>query len=223
MNACPTLNPAGLAQRELTAADLPAALALHLDCTQGLSNDMVRKETLESLQALLERGRMIGLFDQQKLAAYGLLLLDLQDHERLPAHIAPDAQRPQAVLSGVTVAPAWRGHGLQRRLIMLRMAMAPANALLSSTAAPANWYSWNNLLDCGFHVRAITQCYGGHTRYLMVLEPLPSHALYPDLSKEFHTLDLKRQHELLAQDWRGAQPGHSPEFLRYVPVPRSRA
>ena len=223
MNACPTLNPAGLVQRELTIADLPAALALHLECTQGLTNELVRKESLESMQALLGRGSIIGLFDLQKLVAYGVLLLDLLDNERLPAHIATDSQRPQAVLSGVTVSPTWRGHGLQRRLIMLRVAMAPANALLSSTAAPANWYSWNNLLDCGFHVRAITQCYGGHTRYLMVQEPLPSHALYPDLSKEFHALDLKRQHDLIEQDWRGAQPGHSPEFLRYVPVSRSRA
>ena len=67
MNACPTLNPAGLVQRELTVADLPAALALHLECTQGLTNELVRKENLESMQALLGRGSIIGLFDQQKL------------------------------------------------------------------------------------------------------------------------------------------------------------
>ena len=139
MNACSSLNPAGLVQRELTVADLPAALALHQECTQGLNNEIVRMESLESMQSLLKRGRIIGLFDQQKLVAYGVLLLDLLDHERLPAHIVTDSQRQQAVLSGVTVSPTWRGHGLQRRLIMLRIAMAPATRACScmSTAKDA--------------------------------------------------------------------------------------
>ena len=220
MNADLTLLPALLAQRKLSTEDLGQVLALHQLCTHGLSDDIVRRESMASLQDLMQRGRFIGLFDQEQLIAYGVLLHKLLAHERLPESIAPDAQRPQLLLSGISVSPAWRGHGLQRRLIMQRMAMAPENAVLFSTAAPANRHSWNNLLECGFHVRAITDQYCGHTRYLMVAEPLPAYSMYPDLSKEFHALDLKRQQEAISQGWRGAQPGHTPEFLRYVPTRR---
>lgn len=218
MNTKAMLPPSHLAQRELTACDLESVLALHLRCTQNLSEGLVRKETLSSLQNLLQCSHIIGLFDQSELVAYSVLQRELPVHEKLPPSIATDPQRPQLMLSGISVAPEWRGLGLQRRLIMQRMAMAPPQALLFSTAAPTNWHSWNNLLACGFHVRGITEQYGGHLRYLLVLEPLPDHALYPDLSKEIHALDIKRQQELLSHGWRGVQPGHTLEYMRYVPT-----
>lgn len=221
-----TLPPSHLVQRELTAADLQSVLALHLRCTQNWSETLVRKESLASLQSLLLRSHMTGLFDQDELVAYSVLQHDLQAHEALPLSIAVDPQRPQLMLSGISVAPEWQGLGLQRRLIMQRMSQAGPQCLLFSTAAPANWHSWNNLLACGFHVRDIghqySGHYGGHLRYLMVLEPLPEHALYPDFSKEIHALDIKRQQELLSQGWRGAQPGHSIEYMRYVPTAPQR-
>ncbi|QXZ09127.1 hypothetical protein KUF54_14010 [Comamonas sp. Y33R10-2] len=216
------LPPSHLAQRELTASDLESALALHLRCTQNWSETLVRKESLASLQSLLLRSHMSGLFDQDELVAYSVLQHDLQEHQELPPSIAVDPQRPQLMLAGVSVAPEWQGLGLQRRLIMQRMSQAGPQCLLFSTAAPANWHSWNNLLACGFHVRDIGEHYGGHLRYLMVLEPLPEHALYPDFSKEIHALDIKRQQELLSQGWRGAQPGHSIEYMRYVPTASQR-
>lgn len=220
MNAKTMLPPSYLAQRELTPADLESVLALHLRCTQNLSEGLVRKETLSSLQNLQQCSQIIGLFDQSELVAYSVLQHELAAHEKLPPSIATDPLRPQLMLSGISVAPELRGLGLQRRLIMQRMAMAPPQALLFSTAAPTNWHSWNNLLACGFHVRGITEKYGGNLRYLLVQEPLPGHALYPDLSKEVHALDIKRQQELLSQGWRGAQPGDTLEYMRYVPTVR---
>lgn len=220
MNAQAFLSPSDLTQRELGLDDLNMVHALHLRSTVGLGNDMVRNETRESLQQLMQKSRVLGLFHGNELVAYGVLQHQLEDDELLPESLAPDPARPQLALAGISVSPQWRGHSLQRRLIMQRIAMAPANALLFSTAAPANHYSWNNLLECGFHVRDISLRYGGQMRYLMVLEPLPDYALYPDLSKEFHALDIKRQHQLLRQGWRGAQPGHSAEYLRYIPVQR---
>lgn len=223
MNAQASLSPADLLQRELSISELNIIHALHLRSTVGLGNDMVRNETRASLQQLLQKSRVTGLFHGDELVAYGVLQHQLPPEERLPESLAADPARPQLALAGISVSPQWRGHSLQRRLIMQRIAMAPANALLFSTAAPANHYSWNNLLECGFHVRDISLRYGGQMRYLMVLEPLPDYALYPDLSKEFHALDIKRQHQLLLQGWRGAQPGHSPEYLRYIPVNRRTA
>ena len=223
MNAQASLSPADLLQRELSISELNIIHALHLRSTVGLGNDMVRNETRASLQQLLQKSRVTGLFHGDELVAYGVLQHQLPPEERLPESLAADPARPQLALAGISVSPQWRGHSLQRRLIMQRIAMAPANALLFSTAAPANHYSWNNLLECGFHVRDINLRYGGQMRYLMVLEPLPDYALYPDLSKEFHALDIKRQHQLLQQGWRGALPGHSPEYLRYIPVNRRTA
>lgn len=211
-----------LHQRTLTAEDLGEVLALHLRCTHGLAQGLVRSESLQSLQRLLDCSQFLGLFHESQLVAYSVLQQALEPHEKLPPHIAADVLRPQLSLSGMAVAPKWRGLGLQRRLIMQRIALAPSQALLFSTAAPGNWYSWNNLLACGFHTRELSDQYDGyegHWRYLMVLEPLPKSALYPDLSQELHMLDIKRQQALLGQGWRGAQPGHSPEYMRYVPIP----
>lgn len=213
---------AQLYQRALSVEDLDEVLALHLRSTQGLAQGLVRPESLSSLQRLLERSQFLGLFHKSQLVAYSVLQQKLEAHEKLPPHIAADALRPQLSLNGMAVAPEWRGLGLQRRLIMQRMDLAPSQALLFSTAAPGNWYSWNNLLACGFHTRELSSQYAGyegHWRYLMVLEALPHDALYPDLSQELHMLDIKRQQSLLAQGWRGAQPGHGPEYMRYVPIP----
>lgn len=213
---------AQLYQRALSVEDLDEVLALHLRSTQGLAQGLVRPESLSSLQRLLERSQFLGLFHKSQLVAYSVLQQTLETHEKLPSHIAADALRPQLSLNGMAVAPEWRGLGLQRRLIMQRMDLAPSQALLFSTAAPGNWYSWNNLLACGFHTRELSAQYAGyegHWRYLMVLEALPHDALYPDLSQELHMLDIKRQQSLLAQGWRGAQPGHGPEYMRYVPIP----
>lgn len=220
MNAQAFLSPSDLQQRDLDINDLATVHALHLRSTASLGNDMVRNETRESMAQLMHKSRVTGLFHGDELVAYGVLQHQLDADERLPESLTPDPTRPQLALAGISVSPQWRGHSLQRRLIMQRIAMAPADALLFSTAAPANHYSWNNLLDCGFHVRDIGPRHGGQMRYLMVLEPLPEYALYPDLSKEIHALDIKRQHQLLQEGWRGAQPGHRAEYLRYIPVKR---
>ena len=55
MNVDTSLRPNHLAQRELTPEDLPQVMALHQLCTQGLSDDFVRKETMASLQSLMQR------------------------------------------------------------------------------------------------------------------------------------------------------------------------
>ena len=220
MNAQSLPPTADLQQRMLDVSDAARIHALHLRSTVGLGNDMVRNETRESMEALLHKSMATGLFYQDELVAYGVLQYALAPDERLPEHLVADASRPQLALAGISVSPEWRGRALQRRLIMQRIAMAPPGALLFSTAAPANFYSWNNLLECGFHARDISLLFGGQMRYLMVLEPLPETALYPDLSKELHALDIKRQQQLLQEGWRGAQPGHRTEYLRYVPVDR---
>ena len=210
-----------LTQRQLTPDDLQAMFALHQRSIHGLGIDVVNSETPDFMgQLLKEWAQVTGIFEHKTLIAYGVLQHQLTPEIALPHSIALDATRQQLKLAGASVAPEWRGHGLQRQLVKQRIALASAQALLFSTAAPANPYSWNNLLSCGFHIRGLIQMYGGFSRYLLVRDQaIAQKPLYSE-QQEVQALDLKTQQQLLEQGWSGILPGHT---LRHVLYAKPRA
>ncbi|MBW7899941.1 MAG: hypothetical protein H3C26_00560 [Rhodocyclaceae bacterium] len=202
--------------RLLLPHDLPAMHDLHLLGMAGMAAQAVKPESRDFLLGLLQgRGTVIGAWHEDALVAYGVLQHDLLAEDDPRMLLGLDAAQPVRKLAGATVAPGWRGLGLQRMLIERRLACAPRDAALFATAAPCNPPSWRNLLACGFAVRALVYRYGGHARYLLARVPQEAGAAGAGL--ELGGNELPRQQALLAQGWRGTAPGAAAGSLRLVP------
>lgn len=212
-----------LTLRELTADDLDAVDALnHHAVGPVVDPNVVKPESHAYFETIFAgRGFFKGIFDGPALIAYGILQHDhaAADDPRPSLGLAPGA--PVGRLAGARVAPAYRGRGLQRVLISARVAAAPPDMLLFSTAAPVNTPSWASLLAEGFPIRAIQLFFGGYARYLMVRDGSaydPEHTLLVD------PLDTQRQNVLFAEGWRGYARGRLPGggagvvFARPIPA-----
>ena len=205
--------------RLLGPSDLDRMQALHLRSLQGQGPDIVKPESRDFLARLLQgHAQVVAAFDGNTLVAYGVLQHDLQGDEPVPAALTPPPPLPLLKLAGAAVDPAWRGLGLQRRLIAARQALAPVRAWLLATAAPGNLPSWNNLLAQGFQVRALVQRYGGHARYLLLHTPHSAIARAPAAADGRVVIanDLAQQQQWLAEGLVGCRPGPQPGTLIYA-------
>lgn len=157
--------------QRLTARHLPAVIALHRAVVEGLPPGLVAHETDAFFADHLERlGRIYGVFEGDRLVAYGVLGLPVgdspnfgRDHGLSAAELATVAH-----VDGVAVAADRRGAGLHRLLVGHRLAEAAAcgRRIVLSTAAPDNTVSLVNLLACGLTVRGLVEKFGGR-RYLL--------------------------------------------------------
>lgn len=199
----PTQAPGGdgLCWRELTTDDLDAIEVLHRrSMGREVRPEVVKPESRDFFAGILGgRGRAFGVFEDD-LVAYGILQFDLLPTDDPRPALGLAQAGAIAKLAGAAVDPAYRGRGLQRRLIAVRVAAAAGIPLLFSTAAPLNLPSWTNLLAAGFTIRAIVTRYGGLTRYLMVRTGEP---LTTGEDVLVNVNDLDRQRELLARGWEG--------------------
>jgi len=209
-----------LTWRELGPDDLDALDQLHrISVGPVVRPDIVKPESRSYFESILAgRGRTIGAFDHA-LVAYGILQHQHApgDHWEQQLGISPDA--PSARLAGASVAPAFRGRSLQRATIAARVAMAPPDMLLFSTAAPCNTPSWASLLAEGFPIHSIVTRYGGYARYLMVRDG----ARYDlDATQVVDPLDTASQLALFAEGWRGLKrtrlPSGAPGILFARPM-----
>ncbi|MFG1462358.1 hypothetical protein V5F77_05610 [Xanthobacter sp. DSM 24535] len=187
--------------RELGPEDLDDIEILHrLAVGPVVRPDIVKPESRAYFASILNgRGRVIGAFEG-RLIAYGILQHDHSpaDDPRPELGLAPGASVGR--LAGASVAPAFRGRGLQRITIAARVAMAPPDMALFSTAAPVNTPSWASLLAEGFPIHGVVQRYGGYLRYMMVRDGAtydPAHAVTVDPA------NLPLQEELFAKGWHG--------------------
>lgn len=215
--------------RELGPSDLQAVEALHrLAVGPVVRPDIVKPESRAYFESILAgRGRVIGAFDQTGsesehcLVAYGIL-----QHAHAPKdEWEKDLKLPPGSaigrLAGASVAPAFRGRGLQRATISARIAMAPRGMLLFSTAAPVNTPSWASLLAEGFPIHGLIHRYGGFARYLMVRD----HALHDsEQAVVVDPADIAVQLALFEKGWHGFArtrlPSGLPGILFAPPIGR---
>ncbi|MBX3539284.1 MAG: hypothetical protein KF735_16695 [Chelatococcus sp.] len=197
-----------LSWRLLATDDLDAIYALHLQAIDAMGDAaLVKPETRAFFAGILAGGgRIVGAFDDKGLAAYGVLQLDLPPSEdaRPVIGLAPSVKL--AKFAGASVRPSDWGRRLHGALIDQRLeaARGAGVAHVYATAAPGNARSWTNLLDAGFHIRALKRKYGGHWRYL-VFRAVDKK---PQASGAEHDLwsaatDTGKAHRLLAEGYAG--------------------
>lgn len=196
---CP---PVPFEGRRLDETDLEAVIALHRMVLAAMPSHLLAAETDTFFADHMARiGRILGLFAEGHLIAYGVLGLpgpgdpSFADDLEMPA-----ADRVRvAHIDGVSVRPEWQGNRLQRMLITWRLdeAAAAGRSLAIATVAPGNAASLRNALAEGMTVRALRQKFGGW-RYLMVRDldrPLAAPATG---GKWIDAADIETQQRLLA-------------------------
>ncbi|MBW7920586.1 MAG: hypothetical protein H3C51_00600 [Rubellimicrobium sp.] len=210
-----TALPEPLTQRRLTPDDAPAVRALHEGALSLLARpDWVRPERPGFFAPVLAEGLSLGLFDGGQLVGYALMQGRLEAGDN-PAATPGMAGLPMAKLCGCTVAPHWRGHGLQARLARERLRIGRTRGWRGffATAAPGNVPSWHSLLRAGLAIGQIGRRYSGALRYTLVLTQ--GRATGP--GRSVGADDLPAQAMLLDQGWRGiSRDGAGIVFRRWV-------
>ncbi len=164
-------SPVAFSGRALGAAEVVEVIALHHVVRSGVPREALAHETDAFFAAHVEGiGRILGLFAENRLIAYGVLGLPGPGDASFADELAlQTADRLRAAnIDGVSVAPEWRGNGLHRLLIACRLqwALAAGRTIALSTVAPANLPSLRNLLAEGLTIRAIRHKFGG-IRYVV--------------------------------------------------------
>lgn len=209
--------------RRLGEADLDTVIALHRLVLAGTPAHLLAAETDAFFADHLSRiGRILGLFAEEVLIAYGVLGLPGPSDPSLADDLGWAAERPRvAHIDGISVLPAWRGNRLQRVLIAwrLREAAAAGRSLVITTVAPGNTASLRNALAEGLTIHALRQKYGGW-RYLMACD-LKSPVVPPLAGGRWvDAADIETQSRLLAAGavgWK-AEPGEAGMRVWFAPV-----
>lgn len=161
--------------RMLQAQDFAAWMRLRDEVLQALPHPdcYVREEDEHAFftSHCGEGGQTIGVFHGDALIAYSMVgFPGAQDADNLGASVGmATAQRAQvAHIASCMVLPQWRGNGLQRTLLAVRLAMAQAHGrpIALAMVSPRNHRSRHNLMRQGMHV-GWTGNIGGLERHVL--------------------------------------------------------
>lgn len=177
--------PDGLSASLLGPTDLARVHALHLAACAGMDAKVVRPETIEFFARQLSGGAdVIGLETEDgELVAYAVLQIDLAGEEEFLPLLGLTDAATCVKLAGTSVAPSWRGRGLQAHLSRLRLERAAARgaAHAFATASQHNPASYLSLLRSGLTGARFARVYGGVWR--LVLHADVTNPYQPDVAR----------------------------------------
>lgn len=163
-----------LTLRPCHEADLDALMLLQEKVFRGMeqSDWFATTSREENMRFLEEPNVILGVYDEDTLAAYGSVgfLGDSPDNLGRDLGLAGEELYRCAVLDTIVVDPGYRGLGLQRELIRCCASHAlekkPGCRILA-TVSPDNIYSLRNVQAEGFEILARKTKYGGKDRYIL--------------------------------------------------------
>ncbi len=165
--------PSAPACRLLLRSDAEAIFAVHCAATRGLTNDMVRNESLEFILTQINDGLVVGVFSEANiLAAYGALTVLGGAVDKVVSALDLDvASRARfSLLDGGAVHPDWQQRGLHEVTLVERLSYAKGlgKDLVGATVSPRNIKILKNLFNAGFCVVRAELLYGGYERLILV-------------------------------------------------------
>lgn len=195
-------HPVSFQGRRLGEADLAAVIALHRQALEAMPADLLAAETDAFFADHVARiGRILGLFAERRLIAYGVLGLPGPDDSGFADDLSLGAADRTRVahIDGISVRAEWRGNRLQRVLTAwrIREAALAGRSLIIATVAPGNVASLRNILAEGLTIRGLRQKFGGW-RYLMVRDLEDTAVAPPAEGLWVDTADIDAQSRLLA-------------------------
>ncbi len=153
--------------RQCQPSDLDAVLALNQKVYDSLEDKtLLRFNSNEMIASCLaEPNVTMGAWDGDKLVAIGILYVPQVEEEDL-SHYVENAVFPAANQKLYLVDAAYRGQGLQRKIIRLieEIARKKDYLMLCTTIAPHNTFSINNFVAEGYVYSTTVVKYGGLER-----------------------------------------------------------
>ncbi len=154
--------------------DIHALLSLQTIIEQHLPDPAIFVSTeQEEWRVRLKNPCILGLWDNQFLAAYGMFLLCGKAKENYAWHIGiPDSQVSLwANMDTIAVHPDYRGNGLETALLGRMEALCPKEIQgFCCTVSPDNPYSLQSVKRAGYIPVKRTRMYGDHDRYIFKKE-----------------------------------------------------
>lgn len=152
--------------------DLDAVFRLHRTGVDDVPAGVFRPDDGDFFHDAIRRDCCVVADLGGQVMGYGVLVLPEPGSSSL-ADLVGAEQGTVAHVESAVIHRTMRGAGLHRALIAWRMARARAAGRHSilCTVSPQNAASLRNLMSEGFHIRALTQLYGGHSRYVLVQGP----------------------------------------------------
>jgi len=197
--------------RRLTIEDLCSVLTVQKQVFIQLENKKILQTLSEEEFAyiLSGHGLMLGAYEGNDLIAFRALLVPPLDEEHLGIDIGlSGSELAKVIYQEISVVlPAYRGNRLQKILAGVIMAELEKEGhsfrYICCTVAPFNVPSLKDKFAQGMQIAALTEKYGGLTRYVFVkdlYEPVPP------ACREVTPIpmnDFSAQKEKLAEGFRG--------------------
>lgn len=160
-----------MTERELTAADLDALLALQQATYEGLARRefLVQTEPEELAYIFGGGGASLGLFDGGRLVGAWLLYYPFGREDNLGPLLGRDPMTT-AHFELALLDPAWRGRGLHRRMVRSLTEIAARDGRfthIAATAHPDNAPSVRGFTACGYENLGVFKLYGGLDRCVL--------------------------------------------------------
>lgn len=160
--------------RECTIDDLDSIMELQSKICAGMNEPdwFVATSREENFLFLTPPNTILGIYDAEKLIAFGSLAIPEMDSSNLGWDLEWPTEKVLrcATLDTIVVDSAYRGLGLQRKLIQLCVGHARKimpDCIVLTTICPDNIYSLRNALAEGFEVLMRKIKYTGVDRYIL--------------------------------------------------------
>jgi GNAT superfamily N-acetyltransferase len=168
-------------------------------------------------------GETIGVFDGDRMVAYAMLGLpdpSAPDHlGRYVSQLNAETRDTAANISSCMVLPKYRGHGLQRVLLVARFSLAQAHARGACIAMVSlhNHASRRNMMREGMRIAWVGNICGSQ-RQILVMHMNEHWRFADDGAQLVHRLNFDRQKALTEQGWIGVGEveGPDPEQLVFA-------
>ena len=162
---------------------------------------------------------VLGVLAEEKLAAYSIIRYPGMEKDNLgrDLNLAEEDLKKLAHLQAIAVHPHFRGCGLQRELAAAHLQVLESSGYehICCTVSPKNPVSLNNLLSCGFRVRALNPKFGGWWRYILYkrTNQLSGRPKEGDSKEkiEFACSDIDGQREIIRKGYEGYRVGKTGE------------
>jgi hypothetical protein len=160
-----------LTLRLLTKADKEAVVTLQNEICDNIPDKSIFVSLSdEEIENALSKHLPFGLFENERLASFSLLILNPEGTADLSRDLVKfNETENNAVIDCMFTSPAYRGYEMQRFLISASIFAATRNKKerVFATVSPQNIFSANNFLKSGFQVVATQKKYGFMRDYFM--------------------------------------------------------